>query len=157
MTRRLQKELPWDERARGLRRWHALLLGGAAQEGAALLKMLRAAAFTDALAALLAELRSQLVREVCAAVAALAAGIKACEGERVFEGFVAEVLLPEVLKAAVKSNHAIASLAHACALTVVKDVASVRVLRVLVAAVARKGGNSKVPCPLAAAAPLRGS
>jgi hypothetical protein len=138
----MSREKDWIIRASALRRFQSIMAGGAVGTSPIFLKAIKGSDFAVCVQNLFTENRSHLIKETADAFTRLAeavqshgaAGDDAQKNRLVkdYEGFLADVVLAEALKTAVKTNVVISSAADACIRSLISNVHSPKLLRIIV-------------------------
>jgi hypothetical protein len=125
----LDKKQSWVLRATALRKLQGLLLGGAVGKFPAFLKAMKSSEFAAATKDLFAELRSQLVKEMCDTILGLVKGVLDADAIKDYDNYFTDIVLVEAFRTVCKANVAIAASAETCLKGLVKDFQSMRLLR----------------------------
>jgi len=140
----LEKKKNWVVRATALRKLQGLVLGGAVGQFPAFLKALKSSEFSNATKDLFAELRSQLVKEVCDTVLALLKGVLDASAHKEYDQYFTDIVLVEAFRTVCKANTTIVASADACLQGLVRGFHSLRMLRGVVEPMADPMANSRL-------------
>jgi hypothetical protein len=151
----MSREKDWIIRASALRKFQSIVAGGAVGTSNIFLKAIKGSDFAICVQALFSENRSHLVKETADAFTRLAEAVQSQGGTagdepqknrlvKDYEGILADVVLAEALKTAVKTNVVISSAADACIRSLISNVHSPKLLRIIVEPLMDARANTKM-------------